>query len=101
MFKFSSFGSIETSVGTIPVKKLFCSSKFVKLSKLPISDGMAPSNRFITMRMLWSRTAFPISVGMVAMKKSNSKSNNSREANSKMLYGNGGEEEQGGNEVIR
>lgn len=63
-----------TSGGMVPERKLFWSSRFVKLAKRPISDGSGPSRTFVPKRMLRKVVTFPIVVGIVEVKKLPSKS---------------------------
>ena len=58
----------------VPERKLFWSSRLVRLAKRPISDGSGPSRTFVPKRMLLKVVTFPIVVGIVEVKKLPSKS---------------------------
>ena len=58
-----------TSARSSPERKLFWSSRFVRLTKLPISDGSGPSRTLVPRRMLLKLVTCPMVVGIAETKK--------------------------------
>ena len=65
-----NFGrNAKISVGTVPVRKLVCNSRFVKFNNKPIWEGITPLKMFVFKRKSVRLVTAPIEVGILPLRK--------------------------------